>query len=56
MCFLSQNVPGESGLPDHIIFVCHGVGPVCDLRSRSIVECGRFLKFYINKYRLVIQS
>ena len=24
------------------MFFCHGVGPVCDLRSRSIVECGEF--------------
>ncbi|XP_076814334.1 triacylglycerol hydrolase DDHD2-like isoform X2 [Clavelina lepadiformis] len=37
--FAKEIPESESGLPDHIIFVCHGVGPVCDLRSRSIVEC-----------------
>nr|CAB3236628.1 phospholipase DDHD2 [Phallusia mammillata] len=29
----------ESGTPDHVVFLCHGIGPVCDLRSRSVVEC-----------------
>uniref|UniRef100_H2YTI6 DDHD domain-containing protein n=1 Tax=Ciona savignyi TaxID=51511 RepID=H2YTI6_CIOSA len=27
------------GTPDHVVFLCHGIGPVCDLRSRSVVEC-----------------
>nr|XP_026691178.1 phospholipase DDHD2 isoform X1 [Ciona intestinalis] len=30
----------ECGTPDHVVFLCHGIGPVCDLRSRSVVECG----------------
>uniref|UniRef100_H2YTI4 DDHD domain-containing protein n=1 Tax=Ciona savignyi TaxID=51511 RepID=H2YTI4_CIOSA len=29
----------ECGTPDHVVFLCHGIGPVCDLRSRSVVEC-----------------
>ncbi|KAM4635892.1 SEC23-interacting protein [Discoglossus pictus] len=24
---------------DHLVFMIHGIGPVCDLRFRSIVEC-----------------
>ncbi|NP_001091152.1 SEC23 interacting protein S homeolog [Xenopus laevis] len=24
---------------DHLVFMVHGIGPVCDLRFRSIVEC-----------------
>lgn len=28
---------------DHLVFMVHGIGPVCDLRFRSIVECGKFL-------------
>ncbi|XP_071947613.1 triacylglycerol hydrolase DDHD2-like [Antedon mediterranea] len=30
---------GEPGKIDHLMFVVHGIGPVCDLRFRSIVEC-----------------
>lgn len=29
----------EVDVPDHVVFFCHGIGPVCDLRKRSIVEC-----------------
>jgi len=37
--FASQVPKDECGVPSHIVFFCHGVGPVCDLRKRSIVEC-----------------
>lgn len=30
---------GEPDKVDHLVFVIHGIGPVCDLRFRSIVEC-----------------
>lgn len=31
---------GESSEVDHLVFVVHGIGPVCDLRFRNIIECG----------------
>uniref|UniRef100_A0A8C4YQA1 SEC23-interacting protein n=1 Tax=Gopherus evgoodei TaxID=1825980 RepID=A0A8C4YQA1_9SAUR len=30
---------GELSQIDHLVFMVHGIGPVCDLRFRSIVEC-----------------
>ncbi|XP_067908992.1 SEC23-interacting protein [Heterodontus francisci] len=30
---------GELPLVNHLVFMAHGIGPVCDLRFRSIVEC-----------------
>ncbi|NXX96586.1 S23IP protein, partial [Centropus bengalensis] len=30
---------GEVSQIDHLVFMVHGIGPVCDLRFRSIVEC-----------------
>ncbi|XP_010212867.1 PREDICTED: SEC23-interacting protein-like, partial [Tinamus guttatus] len=30
---------GEMPQIDHLVFMVHGIGPVCDLRFRSIVEC-----------------
>ncbi|KAJ1140024.1 hypothetical protein NDU88_006385 [Pleurodeles waltl] len=30
---------GEVPAVDHLVFMVHGIGPVCDLRFRSIVEC-----------------
>lgn len=30
---------GEMSQVDHLVFMVHGIGPVCDLRFRSIVEC-----------------
>ncbi|XP_042192609.1 SEC23-interacting protein isoform X1 [Callorhinchus milii] len=30
---------GELAQVDHVVFMAHGIGPVCDLRFRSIVEC-----------------
>ncbi|XP_069468050.1 SEC23-interacting protein [Ambystoma mexicanum] len=30
---------GELPEVDHLVFMVHGIGPVCDLRFRSIVEC-----------------
>uniref|UniRef100_A0A8D3D1Z4 SEC23 interacting protein n=1 Tax=Scophthalmus maximus TaxID=52904 RepID=A0A8D3D1Z4_SCOMX len=29
----------ETPLVDHLVFMVHGIGPVCDLRFRSMVEC-----------------
>ena len=33
---------GESRQVDHLVFVVHGIGSVCDIRFRNIVECGKF--------------
>ncbi|MBN3324358.1 S23IP protein, partial [Atractosteus spatula] len=30
---------GELRQVDHLVFMVHGIGPVCDLRFRSMVEC-----------------
>lgn len=30
---------GELDTVDHLVFMVHGIGPVCDLRFRSMVEC-----------------
>ncbi|XP_028936399.1 SEC23-interacting protein isoform X2 [Ornithorhynchus anatinus] len=30
---------GEMPQVDHLVFMVHGIGPVCDLRFRSIIEC-----------------
>ncbi|XP_038044465.1 phospholipase DDHD2-like isoform X2 [Patiria miniata] len=30
---------GEPNQIDHLVFIAHGIGPVCDLRFRGIVEC-----------------
>ncbi|XP_063048053.1 SEC23-interacting protein [Engraulis encrasicolus] len=30
---------GEMPPVDHLVFMVHGIGPVCDLRFRSMVEC-----------------
>lgn len=34
--------PGEPLQIDHLVFVVHGIGPACDIRFRSIVQCGRW--------------
>ncbi|KAG1670494.1 SEC23-interacting protein [Nymphon striatum] len=30
---------GESTQIDHLVFVVHGIGPVCDLKFRDVIEC-----------------
>ncbi|XP_042358329.1 SEC23-interacting protein [Plectropomus leopardus] len=36
----NDEVPdGELPKVDHLVFMVHGIGPVCDLRFRSMVEC-----------------
>lgn len=32
--------PGEPEKVDHLVFMVHGIGPACDLRFRSIIQCG----------------
>ncbi|XP_044296031.1 SEC23-interacting protein isoform X1 [Varanus komodoensis] len=35
-----EEIPdGEVAQIDHLVFIVHGIGPVCDKRFRSIVEC-----------------
>ena len=39
---INENIAvGEPAKIDHVVFVIHGIGVTCDLRFRSIVECGR---------------
>ncbi|KAL4231202.1 S23-interacting protein [Mactra antiquata] len=40
---------GESRQVDHLIFVVHGIGTVCDIRFRSIIEC-------VDDFRSISQS
>ncbi|XP_053276689.1 phospholipase DDHD2 isoform X3 [Pleuronectes platessa] len=39
-----DNIPveipeGETEKVDHLVFMVHGIGPACDLRFRSIIQC-----------------
>ncbi|XP_033122396.1 phospholipase DDHD2-like isoform X1 [Anneissia japonica] len=36
---IDEILDGEPAKVDHLLFVVHGIGPVCDLRFRSIYEC-----------------
>ncbi|KAM8739268.1 SEC23-interacting protein [Acanthopagrus schlegelii] len=36
---LDEVPDGELPKVDHLVFMVHGIGPVCDLRFRSMVEC-----------------
>uniref|UniRef100_A0A670JC30 DDHD domain containing 2 n=1 Tax=Podarcis muralis TaxID=64176 RepID=A0A670JC30_PODMU len=37
---ISAEIPnGEPLQIDHLVFVVHGIGPACDIRFRSIVQC-----------------
>ncbi|XP_004625674.1 SEC23-interacting protein [Octodon degus] len=36
---LDEIPDGEMPQADHLVFMVHGIGPVCDLRFRSIIEC-----------------
>lgn len=38
---------GELPKVDHLVFMVHGIGPVCDLRFRSIVECGELMPVFV---------
>lgn len=32
---------GEPSQVDHILFIIHGIGSVCDLKGRSVEEVGK---------------
>lgn len=37
---ISVEIPsGEPPQMDHLVFVVHGIGPACDIRFRSLVQC-----------------
>ena len=38
---------GEPAKVDHLIFVVHGIGSVCDLKFRTIEEAGQILLLLI---------
>ncbi|XP_019722477.1 phospholipase DDHD2 isoform X3 [Hippocampus comes] len=49
-----NNIPveipdGEPDKVDHLVFMVHGIGPACDLRFRSIIQC-------VNDFRSVSLS
>ncbi|XP_061674424.1 phospholipase DDHD2 isoform X2 [Syngnathoides biaculeatus] len=49
-----NNIPveipdGEPEKVDHLVFMVHGIGPACDLRFRSIIQC-------VNDFRSVALS
>uniref|UniRef100_A0A8C3TIX8 DDHD domain containing 2 n=1 Tax=Chelydra serpentina TaxID=8475 RepID=A0A8C3TIX8_CHESE len=47
---ISADIPvGEPLQIDHLVFVVHGIGPACDIRFRSIVQC-------VNDFRTVSLS
>ncbi|XP_014863931.1 PREDICTED: phospholipase DDHD2 isoform X1 [Poecilia mexicana] len=47
---ISVEIPeGEPEKVDHLVFMVHGIGPACDLRFRSIVQC-------VNDFRSVSLS
>lgn len=35
-------VSGEPLQIDHLVFVVHGIGPACDIRFRSLIQCGKW--------------
>ena len=44
-CFLTFTLSefkliGEQSRIDHLVFVVHGIGPVCDMAFRKLVDCG----------------
>ena len=42
LCSFCSLIAGELAKVDHLVFMVHGIGPVCDLRFRSMVECGQY--------------
>ena len=34
---------GEQSRIDHLVFVVHGIGPVCDMAFRKLVDCGMYV-------------
>nr|XP_006134098.1 phospholipase DDHD2 isoform X2 [Pelodiscus sinensis] len=47
---ISVDIPcGEPLQIDHLVFVVHGIGPACDIRFRSIIQC-------VNDFRAVSLS
>ncbi|XP_035999541.1 phospholipase DDHD2 isoform X2 [Fundulus heteroclitus] len=47
---ISVEIPeGEPEKVDHLVFMVHGIGPACDLRFRSIIQC-------VNDFRSVSLS
>lgn len=37
---------GEPTNIDHLLFLVHGIGSVCDLRFRSVEEVGKLIKIF----------
>lgn len=36
---------GEPATVDHLLFIVHGIGAVCDLKFRSVEEVGKIVKY-----------
>ena len=41
---------GEHSRIDHLVFVVHGIGPVCDMAFRKLVDCGMSSMYYSKGY------
>lgn len=37
---------GEAEKIDHLLFLVHGIGSVCDLRFRPVEQCGKATTFF----------
>ena len=46
--FVCPIFSGESRQIDHLVFVVHGIGSICDIRFRSIVECGKLILLFVS--------
>lgn len=50
---------GEPEKVDHLLFIVHGIGSVCDLKFRTVEEVGTIRIIFINfrysfKYKLIL--
>uniref|UniRef100_A0A8P0TNR4 SEC23 interacting protein n=1 Tax=Canis lupus familiaris TaxID=9615 RepID=A0A8P0TNR4_CANLF len=53
---LDEIPDGEMPRVDHLVFMVHGIGPVCDLRFRSIIECVDDLGWFLNCCRHISRN
>lgn len=45
---------GEPEKVDHVLFLVHGIGSVCDLKFRTVEEVGTF-KIIFTKFLVIIE-
>lgn len=44
---------GEPEKIDHVLFLVHGIGSVCDLKFRTVEEVGTFDLFIFTKFLII---